>query len=121
MNFPPTFQLLTRDVKDSQKFLDFWRFGQNFRDLAEAKEGILPLAKDDRKLDPSWLISSIATDPDFLRPKTGLPLAKGGAGGDLPTYVGALPPEGIAAWDWQKTWNARMGKVGQKEGKIDKE
>ena len=25
------------------------------------------MAKDDRKLDPTWFLSRIATDPDFLR------------------------------------------------------
>jgi hypothetical protein len=35
------------------------------------------------------------------------PLGKGGAGGaDLPAYVGALPPEGVAAWDWERIWKA---------------
>jgi hypothetical protein len=24
----------------------------------------------------------------------------------LPAYVGAVPPEGVEPWDWQKTWNA---------------
>jgi serine/threonine protein kinase len=105
----------TGNAKDSRKFLDFWRFGQNFRELDEAKEAMLPLAKDDRKLDPFWLVSSMPTDPDFLRPKAGLDLAKGGAGGDLPSYVGALPPEGVQAWNWQKTWNERMRKFRQKE------
>ena len=22
----------------------------------------------------------------------------------LPAYVGAVPPEGVELWDWQKTW-----------------
>jgi serine/threonine protein kinase len=98
------------DVKDSRMLLDIWRFGQNFRDRAGAKtKGTMPLGKD-LELDLDWLISRTATDPDFLRPKLGTPLAKGGAGGDLPSYVGAVPPEGVQAWDWQKTWKARMEK-----------
>jgi hypothetical protein len=24
----------------------------------------------------------------------------------LPAYVGAVPPEGVAPWDWEKTWSA---------------
>jgi hypothetical protein len=40
------------------------------------------------------------------------------AGGDLPSYVGAIPPEGVY---WQKTWKARMRKSPQKKEKKDKE
>jgi|GEM_PF-2261812 len=113
----------TGDVKDSRMLLDIWRFGQNFRDPKGAKvKGTMPLAKDDRELDLDWLISRHPTDPDFLRPKMKTPLADKGAGGDLPSYVGAIPPEGIPAWDcWQKTWKARMGKSPPKKGKTDKE
>jgi hypothetical protein len=55
------------------------------------------------------------------RPIKDKQLAKSGTGGDLPTYVGALPPEGVQAWDWQKTWNARMRKSPEKKGKLGKE
>ncbi len=24
----------------------------------------------------------------------------------LPAYVGAVPPEGVEPWDWDKTWKA---------------
>jgi hypothetical protein len=24
----------------------------------------------------------------------------------LPAYVGAVPPEGVEPWDWDKTWSA---------------
>ena len=34
------------------------------------------------------------------------PLATGGVGGDLPAYVGAVPPPGAPAWDWQSTWDS---------------
>jgi hypothetical protein len=47
--------------------------------------------------------------PDFLRPAKDSPLATGGAGKDdpaLPSYVGAVPPEGTAEWDWEKTRKA---------------
>jgi len=108
------------DAKDSKKFLDFWRFGQNFRDLKDDVR-IMPLADDDRKLDPTWLVSRSPTDPDFLHPKLDTPLADKGAGGDLPSYVGAIPPEGVPAWDWQKTWKARMRKSPQKKEKTNKE
>jgi len=69
-------------------------------------------------------IPGIARDPkdakNFLRPAKDSPLATGGAGGDLPTYVGAVPPEGVEPWDWQKTWNARIAKS-SKESKTGKD
>jgi hypothetical protein len=105
-------------AKDSRMFLDFWQFSHNFRDQSglEAKRAAMPLANDDRELRFAWFMShSDADDPDFLRPRVDFPLAKGGAGGDLPTYVGALPPEGVEARDWQKTWKARMRTSTQKK------
>ena len=48
-------------------------------------------------------------DANFLRPPKDSPLAKGGAGATdpaLPAYVGAVPPEGVEPWDWEKTWKA---------------
>ena len=42
-------------------------------------------------------------------------------GGDLPTYVGAVPASGVQQWDWQKTWTARMRKSPEKKGKTGKE
>src|SRR5262249_8699736 len=62
------------DAKDSRMLLDIWRFGQNFRDPTGAKAKDMPLAKDDRELDPAWLISRSVTDPDFLHPKLDTPL-----------------------------------------------
>jgi hypothetical protein len=62
-------------------------------------------------------MAGLARDPkdatNFLRPAKDSPLAAGGAGGELPTYVGAVPPEGVEPWDWDKTWNARTSKFGK--------
>src|SRR5262249_1627632 len=47
--------------------------------------------------------------PNFLRPNKGSELATEGAGKvdpSLPSYIGAVPPEGVAAWDWSRTWLA---------------
>jgi hypothetical protein len=65
---------------------------------------------DERLQMPDGL-SHDPNDPAFLRPAADSPLASEGAGGDLPTYVGAVPPEGVEPWDWQKTWNARVAKA----------
>jgi hypothetical protein len=49
--------------------------------------------------------------PDFLRPTKDSSLMIGGVGGDLPSYAGAVPPAGVEAWDWDKTWKARVSKT----------
>jgi len=43
---------------------------------------------------PVDLISRDEDDPNFLRPPPGSPLGSGGAGGELPAHVGAVPPAG---------------------------
>jgi hypothetical protein len=56
--------------------------------------------------------------PDFLRPDKDSPLATEGAGKDdptLPRYVGAVPPEGAEAWDWDRTWPALTKSAGDKK------
>jgi hypothetical protein len=59
-------------------------------------------------------IEDIDRDPadldTFLRPAKKSPLATKGAGQTdpwLPSYVGALPPEGVEPWDWDRTWRAK--------------
>lgn len=68
----------------------------------------IPLAAKDQKLeagDRPGLAPS-----KYLKPAKESPLAAEGAGNDLPTYVGAVPQEGVAAWNWQKTWMSRVKK-----------
>jgi hypothetical protein len=67
----------------------------------------IPPAKNDVVKDRIDVLSRDPADSNFLRPAKNSPLATGGAGGDLPVYVGAVPPEGVEPWDWDKTWNAR--------------
>src|SRR5262249_35302124 len=53
-------------------------------------------------------------DKNFLQPKKDSPLATQGAGTEdpgLPTYVGAVTPEGAEPWNWQWTWDAFMNKT----------
>jgi hypothetical protein len=108
------------------KFLSALQLHHNWRELRdlgdktpEEVDRIL-LGKDVRRKE----IAGIARDPkdakNFLRPAKGSPLVSGGAGGDLPTYVGAVPPEGVEPWDWQKTWDARVAKS-SKESKSGKD
>jgi serine/threonine protein kinase/pectin methylesterase-like acyl-CoA thioesterase len=98
--------------QDPQPLLAAWRFHYNWRDLSGANPGgIIPLAPGDHRFERRFLLSRDPTSPDFLRPAPDSPLATGGAGKDdpsLPIYVGAVPPRGTPAWDWDRTWRARI-------------
>jgi predicted Ser/Thr protein kinase len=59
---------------------DSWDEAQPARAVAELKRQIVV-----RSRDPAH--------PDFLRPPSGSPLGQAGAGGPLPSYIGALPPD----------------------------
>jgi serine/threonine-protein kinase len=94
-----------------------WRFHHNCRELSSASAAKeFPLQADDWKLDPGELLSRQLGSADSLRPAAGSHLARNGAGTvdpSLPLYVGAVPPAGVAAWNWQHTWDARTGKGGK--------
>lgn len=87
-----------------------WQFARNYRDLS-GNEPTMPLAERDVKLDSVRFLSRDPADPNFMRPPSESPLATGGAGSDLPTYVGAVAPEGAELWDWPKLWAARYPKM----------
>jgi hypothetical protein len=94
-----------------------WRFGGNWRDLGGTAH-LIPLAGGDHRLDSSVRLPLDPARDDFLRPPPGSPVAGGGAGKDdpsLPTYAGAVPPEGALAWDWDRTWRARLKKAADGE------
>jgi hypothetical protein len=72
-----------------------------------------PPAAGDALVESIQVLSREPASADFLRPPAGSPLAAGGAGAEdpaLPRWAGALPPPGEAAWDWQRTWDARHPK-----------
>jgi hypothetical protein len=105
------------DSCDLKALLDSpnWHFSHNWREVdpvrakAEAPDRWIPLSPTDHPPPANAVLSLKPDDPDFLRPPKGSPLAAGGAGVSdipLPAYVGAVPPEGVEPWDWQKTWNA---------------
>jgi hypothetical protein len=116
-------------VKGSEALPDFakelaerWRFMRNWRDLTGGDAHLqIPLAPTDERLQMPDGLSRDPSNPDFLRPAADSPLANGGAGGDLPKYVGAVPPKGVEPWDWQKVWDTRMRTSGQKENKTSKD
>jgi hypothetical protein len=96
---------------DGEALLGLWPCRGNRRDCAGGHpHAVIPLAAGDRRLDVADLAGSDARQPDKLRPRKDSALATQGAGTDdpsLPSYVGALPPEGAEPWDWSRTWNAR--------------
>ena len=57
-----------------------------------------------------WSSADVASR-DFLSPKDLSALKSVGAGGDLPTIVGAVLPEGVEPWDWKTTWDTRHPKM----------
>jgi serine/threonine protein kinase len=98
---------------DVNKLREKWMIRGNWRELpADVKEpGWIAPGPDDQRLEMIEVLSRDSVDTDFLRPKSESDLATRGIGGDLPTFVGALPPPGIAAWDWMQTWNSRHPKT----------
>jgi hypothetical protein len=97
-----------------------WHFSHNWRELpppdsdSPLRAFWIRAGPDDHLQVPIEVLSRKPGDPNFLRPAKDSPLASGGAGGrkaaasdpPLPAYVGAVPPEGVEPWDWDKTWRA---------------
>ena len=104
---------IPRGPGDGRSLLTRWTWSNNWRETQEPKGGDLfsrswiPPGPTDTRRESITLLSREPSDPNFLRPAKDSPLATGGAGGDLPTYVGAVPPAGVEPWDWEKTWKAR--------------
>jgi hypothetical protein len=91
-------------------------FGQNWREVRlpasppKEQDGWIPRAESDTVRPVIDGIDRDPKSPAFLRPDAKSPLATEGAGKEdptLPTYIGALPPEGAEPWDWDRTWRAR--------------
>jgi hypothetical protein len=90
-----------------------WRFSHNWREIdrqrgARVPERWIPPSPTDHLLDSIEVLSLDPNNPHFLQPAKDSPLATGGAGGSLPAYVGAVPPQGTDSWDWDKTWKALL-------------
>jgi hypothetical protein len=101
---------------DADALLKGWRWDHNWREGKPLSGGNIaanawvPPAPGDTLKEQIAVLSRDSSDANFLRPAKDSPLASGGAGGDLPAYVGAVPPEGFEPWDWDKTWKAREKK-----------
>jgi hypothetical protein len=103
--------------KDHKAFQD-WRVGPNCypSEAAEAAEHVFPRAPGDILADPGFL-SLVPSDADYLRLPADSPLAKAGAGGSWPSYIGALPPGPAPKdGDWFTCLRQRWGELacGQK-------
>jgi len=110
---------------DAVLLQNLWFFRRNYRDYSGGEpKGKMPMAKEDRPLETTDLESTALDAPDRWRPKKTSPLARDGAGvmdPSLPAYVGALPPEGVAPWDWDRTWRARLFKSSPKGESKEKD
>jgi hypothetical protein len=101
-----------RFVGKDRQVLSDWRIEHNRR-LAHAaapsgpEENEWVPATKDQVVDRLAVLSEDASHPNFLRPDAKSDLATKGAGQEdpsLPTFVGAVPPEGVPPWDWNRTW-----------------
>jgi hypothetical protein len=102
-----------RGMGDGKQITERWTFSHNWREVSppskppEKGDGWIPPGPKDVRKER---IEGIARDPQsprFMRPTRDAVLSDEGAGREdpsLPIYVGALPPEGVAAWDWNRTW-----------------
>jgi serine/threonine protein kinase len=95
---------------DDDALQKVWRFRHNWRDVSGGSGKQMQLAGGDRRLERIEVLSRDPSNAGFMKPPADSILATGGAGGDLPTYAGALPPDGFEPWDWESTWKARMRK-----------
>jgi hypothetical protein len=98
---------------DLQALLDSpeWHFSHNWREIitreAEGRfAGIwIPCRRSDQLRKSIDAGSREPGNADFLRPPKDSPLATAGVDDPaLPPYVGAVPPEGVEPWDWDRTW-----------------
>jgi hypothetical protein len=91
-----------------------WRVGHNcFTDYTPIPSR-LPAANNDVLSRPTFL-STDPADPDYVRIAASSAIATQGAGSDLPTYIGALPPgPAPAEGDWftrlQERWKEAQEK-----------
>jgi serine/threonine protein kinase len=102
---------------DGSTVLDVYHLGQNWREddpESQHADGWIPPSDTDVRQSTIEVLSRDANSPDYLRPAAHSPLATAGAGyGALPAYVGAVPPEGVAAWDWSRLFSTVVADAGE--------
>ena len=108
-----------RGPGDGSLIVKHWQMDHNWRETQPpsgddliSRSWVPPAAKD-VSMQTIPVLSRQGDHPDFLRPAKDSPLATGGAGKEdpsLPVYVGAVPPQGVPAWAWDKTWRWRVSR-----------
>jgi hypothetical protein len=87
---------ISLDPKGVDVVSNNWQVGQNCYPTAPEPGGPSPVRfprqPTDLLVPDVKFLSTNPEDPNYLRIPADSPLATGGAGGDLPTYIGALPP-----------------------------
>jgi hypothetical protein len=98
-------------VGDFAELRRAWQLHHNARDRVGTGGAFIMPEGDDEFLFQTSLVTSLNPDrADFLQPVADSPLASSGAGTadpSFPTYIGAVPPEGTARWDWLAMWKGR--------------
>jgi hypothetical protein len=102
-----------RGPGDGHEVRKVWRVAHNWRE-GKAPEGALlkawiPADEPDVLKEQIKVVSRNPGAAGFLRPSSRSLLGTDGAGKTdpaLPSYVGAVPPEGVQPWDWHRTWLA---------------
>jgi serine/threonine protein kinase len=94
---------------DGAELLKVWQIDHNFREVDPNKRGKswIPAGTNDVVQAQLSGLSRQLDSPDYLRPDRSSAMATEGAGKEdpsLPRYVGALPPQDVEPWDWQRTW-----------------
>lgn len=99
---------------DGQRFASTWTFAHNYRqDLSPGVDpdivrSWIPLSKTSVVTDSIEVLSRDRGTEGFLRPAPDSPLAKGGLGGELPVYAGAVPPVGNEPFDWERAFKRSL-------------
>ena len=99
-----------RGAGDSKRLSALWTFQGNWREVSDQSTDpmwISPGVHDERR-DVIDVLARLPAHEDFLRPAADSDLATKVAGDDLPSFVGAMPPPGMPAWDWMQTWTTRQ-------------
>lgn len=96
LHFKPGALMTTSDGAEQRQSLiaEHWYVDHNAsQELSETKNSsfVVPLQRGNFATIPR-LLSKIPHSPDYLRIENDDPLARAGAGGDWPNYIGALPP-----------------------------
>ncbi len=89
---------------DGPAIHDVYRLSHNWREDdpdTEHAAGWIPPAETDVRQFEIEMLSRDFDSADYLRPPADSPLATSGIGAEgLPSYVGAVPPEGVEPWEW---------------------